>query len=202
MVNARQSAKMERQSQERARAYLRLIMQVQAGEMTVSGAARQLGVSRQVFHEHCNRMLAASLEALDGGRGGRPAQSAEQLQIREMEQQLAEKTKELSNLKILYDLRGEVLTLFRDGSSPARTGKKKNESRAGTRSGACGSHHGAGTADQGQSVRNPPGRPPPVRPEFAQPVLPAGGPPGAGAAAALPPGPEAGHPAPGPGDHG
>ena len=127
MVNARQSAKMERQSQERARAYLRLIMQVQAGEMTVSGAARQLGVSRQVFHEHCNRMLAASLEALDGGRGGRPAQSAEQLQIREMEQQLAEKTKELSNLKILYNLRGEVLTLFRDGSSPAGTGKKKRK---------------------------------------------------------------------------
>ena len=133
---------MERQSQERARAYLRLIMQVQAGEITVSDAARQLGVSRQVFHEHCNRMLAASLVALDGGRGGRPPQSPEQLRIRELEQQLADQTQELAKLKILYDLRGEVLTLFRDGSSSTGTNEKKNAARAGTRSGADSIRHG------------------------------------------------------------
>lgn len=202
MGKARSSAKMERQSQERARAYLRLIMQVQAGETTVSDAARQLGVSRQVFHEHCNRMLAASLEALDGGCGGRPPQSPEQLRIRELEQQLAEQNQELSKLKILYDLRGEALTLFRDGGSSTGTNEKKNAARSGTRSGAGGIHHGAGAAGQGQAFRNPPERSPPGRPEFTQPVLPAGGPPGTGTATALSQRPEAGHPAPGPGDHG
>ena len=56
-----------------ARRRAALIVQVQCGQITVTEAAEQLGVSRKTYYEWEKRALNAMVEALQDRPGGRPA---------------------------------------------------------------------------------------------------------------------------------
>ena len=53
---------------------LELILAVRSGELTVTDAARVLGISRKSYYQWENRGLAAMLAALENQDPGRPAQ--------------------------------------------------------------------------------------------------------------------------------
>jgi hypothetical protein len=55
-----------------ARRRVELIIQVQAGRMTVASAAAQLGVSRKTYYKWEQRGLSAILSSVREGRPGRP----------------------------------------------------------------------------------------------------------------------------------
>jgi len=64
-------------SEELARRRAELIIQVQAGRMTVAAAAAHLGVSRKTYYKWEQRGLSAILASLREGKRGRPAQTGD-----------------------------------------------------------------------------------------------------------------------------
>lgn len=67
-----------------------LIMQVRAGSLTATAAARQLGISRKTYYQWEARALQGLLTALQPGQPGRPAHQpdAEQQRLAQENQRL------------------------------------------------------------------------------------------------------------------
>ena len=82
------------QEEQLARRRAALIVQVQCGQITVTEAAAQLGVSRKTYYEWEKRALNAMVSALQDRTGGRPATRPEALretlpqQTRELQEQV------------------------------------------------------------------------------------------------------------------
>lgn len=62
------------ESEEKAREWQRIIMEVASGRLTATQAAEQMGVSRKTYYEKQERALTAMLEALKDRPTGRPGQ--------------------------------------------------------------------------------------------------------------------------------
>jgi transposase len=83
-----------------------LILKVQAGLLSATAAAKELGVSRKTYYEWEKRALGAMTEVLGNGQAGRPEQAVDQekeslrKEIRVLKQKLvvAEKTEEVRNI--------------------------------------------------------------------------------------------------------
>jgi transposase len=65
---------MKREPAETARQRASLILQVQAGQITATQAARQLGISRKTYYQWEKRALEGMLQNLSAQKPGRPHQ--------------------------------------------------------------------------------------------------------------------------------
>jgi transposase len=106
------------QAQARQRALL--ILQVQAGQLSVTEAARQLGLSRKSYYQWQERALTALLAALEQQPPGRPpkASDPEKEQLRQQVEQLEQKVHELEQVMELRQIVQQLQT--------PRLGSKKN----------------------------------------------------------------------------
>ncbi len=94
-----------------ARQRAQLILQVQAGRLTATEAARQMGLSRKSYYQWERRALAAMVQALEPQAPGRPRKEPdpekEQLrqQLQQSQAELAEQNQVLSLRQTLQQLR-------------------------------------------------------------------------------------------------
>jgi transposase len=102
------------------RQWASLILQVQAGQLTATQAARQMGVSRKTYYQWEQRALQSMMDALQPGQPGRPRSGPppeiQQLQarIQTLEQQL-EQTEKVARLR-------EILALAKATRARAKKG--------------------------------------------------------------------------------
>ena len=88
------------------RQWASLILQVQAGQLTATQAARQMGISRKTYYQWEQRALQGLMEGLQRGKPGRPqvgpSPEIQRLQqrIQRLEQQL-ETTEQVAHLRQL-----------------------------------------------------------------------------------------------------
>jgi transposase len=107
-----------------ARQRATLILQVQAGQITASEAARQLGMSRKTYYQWERRALEGLMQGLKPGSPGRPStQPSRQVQhlrrkVEELEAKLA-KTEKVARLR----------ELIAEAKRPQPTVKKRRSSR-------------------------------------------------------------------------
>ena len=89
-----------------ARQRAMLILQVQAGQITATAAAQQLGLSRKSYYQWEKRALAALLEAVEQQPPGRPSQATdrEKEQLRQQVTQLQQQVAELEQVLKLRQL--------------------------------------------------------------------------------------------------
>ena len=92
-----------------------LILQVQAGQISATEAARQLGLSRKSYYQWEKRALAALLQATEQQAPGRPPKQAdpEKDQLRRQVMVLERKVQELEQVmalrQVVHELRVENL---------------------------------------------------------------------------------------------
>ena len=89
-----------------ARQRATLILQVQAGQITASEAARQLGMSRKTYYQWERRALEGLMQGLKPGNPGRPSTqpSREVAQLRQKVQELEQKLEETEKVAQLREL--------------------------------------------------------------------------------------------------
>ncbi len=77
-----------------------MILEVRAGRMTATEAARQLGLSRKSYYQWEKRALAAMLQSQEQKPPGRPLKEpdSEKEQLRQQVAQLEQKVSELTQL--------------------------------------------------------------------------------------------------------
>ena len=112
------------ESEEKAKEWQRIIMEVAAGRLNVTEAATQMGVSRKTYYEKQERALTAMLEALRDRPTGRPGQPEDPEKVELLEElESSRKTQEVlvQKLRIQNVLRQ---TLMKVGASLS-AGKKK-----------------------------------------------------------------------------
>jgi len=87
-----------------------LILQVQAGQLTASEAARQMGVSRKSYYQWEKRALQGLMEGLQLGPPGRPSQqpSLEIQRLRKKVKDLEEKLAATEKVARLRELIGDL----------------------------------------------------------------------------------------------
>jgi transposase len=102
----------------KARERASLILQVQAGLLTATEAARKLGVSRKTYYQWERRGLEGMMEQLSDSPRGRPAQPSDPEKDR-LQERLRQAEKELEEGRQVQELR-EIL------DSLQRTPAKKN----------------------------------------------------------------------------
>lgn len=102
----------------KARERASVILQVQAGQLTATEAARKLGVSRKTYYQWERRALKGMLENLSELPPGRPPQPQDPEKDR-LREQLRQAQKELEEARQVKELR-EILDELR------RTPAKKN----------------------------------------------------------------------------
>jgi transposase len=89
-----------------------LILQVQAGQLTATAAARQLGLSRKSYYQWENRALAALMTSLETQSPGRPPKAAdpEKEQLRQQVTRLQAQVTELEQVLELRQIRQQLRT--------------------------------------------------------------------------------------------
>lgn len=87
-----------------------IILQVQAGQLSASEAARQLGLSRKTYYQWEKRALQGLMQGLEPGQPGRPATrpSREVLQLRRKIEQLEQKLQATEKVARLRELIGQM----------------------------------------------------------------------------------------------
>lgn len=106
-----------------------LILKVQAGEITATEAARQLGVSRKTYYEWEKRGLSGMMEALADREGGRPSNPvhAEVEALKKKQERLLLENELLEmRLGIHKAMNGENPSAPLHKSKGLRTSKKKS----------------------------------------------------------------------------
>lgn len=104
----------------------RLILQVQAGNLTVKEAARQMGVSRKTYYEWEGRALGAMAKALENGKSGRPERPRDP-EKEALQKKVDTLEKDLLVAKQTVEVR-DMLRLLK-GSDKTSDGKKNKKSR-------------------------------------------------------------------------
>ncbi len=96
------------EAQARQRALL--ILQVQAGQITATEAARQMGLSRKSYYQWERRALAALLQATEQQPPGRPPNQTDP-EKEQLRRQVSELQRQLSELVQVTELREVVREL-------------------------------------------------------------------------------------------
>jgi transposase len=119
---------LEQQAQARLRA--EGILEVQAGRLTATAAAKRLGVSRKTYYQWERRGLAGLVTALTDRPAGRPATPVDP-EKNQLEQRVQELTTKVAVLSETAKLREQVRDLpVRDLPRAPRRGRTKKKSRA------------------------------------------------------------------------
>lgn len=108
---------------------MRLVLQVQAGQKTAKAAARELGISRQAFHQWMKRGLHALLQAMEEQPPGRPRNPRDE-QKEALEEQVQRLRQRTDQLQTVAALRKDLLRSMEE--EPSRPDvKKKNDPSTG-----------------------------------------------------------------------
>ncbi len=108
------------------RQWATLILQVRAGQLTATEAARQMGVSRKTYYQWERRALQGLMQGLHPGQPGRPragpSPEIQRLQerIQTLEQQL-EKTEQVARLRQLLAQAKQPQSRTKKGASSKRS---------------------------------------------------------------------------------
>lgn len=108
------------------RQWATLILQVRAGQLTATEAARQLGVSRKTYYQWEARALRSLMQGLRPGRPGRPRAGPSpeirrlRQRIKNLEQQL-ETTEQVARLRQIVAQMKAPLTRAKKGGSSKRS---------------------------------------------------------------------------------
>ena len=111
----------EAQAQARQRALL--ILQVQAGQITATAAAQQLGLSRKSYYQWEKRALTALLESLVQQPPGRPLKHTDpekealQRQVEQLEQQVRQLTQVMELRQVVHQLQATPLDTKKNSRS-------------------------------------------------------------------------------------
>ena len=109
---------------------------VLSGELTVSEAARRLGLSRNHFQSLMHRALGSLIQELAAHRSGRPARPEEEKRLREEAEKLRQENERLRQRAETTDqllevasglLRGRIAHGARRERGPKRAGKPSTE---------------------------------------------------------------------------
>ena len=115
-----------------ARRRAEMIVQVRAGLLTATCAARSLGISRKTYYEWEGRALAAMLKALEDRPSGRPATAPDGRTAR-LEREVDSLRRELSVKERIIEIRDRLRSMEeRDGMSDSAirpSPQKKKEAR-------------------------------------------------------------------------
>jgi transposase len=100
-----------------------LILQVQAGQISATEAARQLGISRKSYYQWEKRALAALLQASEQQPPGRPPKEADpekerlRRQVMELQQKVDELEQVMELRQVVRELRVENLGIKKNSRS-------------------------------------------------------------------------------------
>jgi transposase len=103
-----------------------LILQVQAGQLTATAAARQMGVSRKTYYQWEQRALQSLMSALQPGQPGRP-RSAPSPEIQQLQQRIHALEQQLETTEKVARLR-EILALAKPPQPRAKKGGSSKRS--------------------------------------------------------------------------
>lgn len=116
--------KLPKEEKNEGRKRFHVMMMVDAGVMTATDAAAELGMSRTAFYRWQNAAASAALTALTDGQPGRPSLSKESCRIRELEKETETLRRQLYEEKALSELKSKVIAI-RDGQLAEREKKRK-----------------------------------------------------------------------------
>ena len=117
-------------SQPSAHQRAQLILQVQAGQMTATEAARQLGLSRKSYYQWEQRGLAALLQSQEQQPPGRPSQATDP-QKEQWRRQVTQLQAKVTELEQIMELRRTVQQLqASDAKKNSRSCKPSSSKRA------------------------------------------------------------------------
>lgn len=117
-------SKAQKESPSRLR--VELIVQVLGKQMTASGAAKRLGVSRKTYYKWEKRFLSATLDAVSDKEAGRPGKEVDEEKV-ELQRRLADLEKQVSVLK--HAVRIRDLLQPREPPRRGRPPKKRRRKR-------------------------------------------------------------------------
>jgi len=118
---------MSDEQSEKARKRMSVILRVEAGLMTATAGAAELGISRQAFYEWSNRAMDAMTESLADRPAGRPSNALDP-QVERLEQELTETKADLSRAILALDIRKTLELLRSEAEISSQSGlvAKKN----------------------------------------------------------------------------
>jgi transposase len=105
-----------------------MILQVRAGQMTATEAAKRLGISRKTYYQWEQRALSGMLAGLENGNPGRPPAAKPDLEISQLKEKVAELEDRLKVMAEVNELRA-MLAQIRP-PKPAKPSKAKRPTKA------------------------------------------------------------------------
>ena len=121
---------MTRKSQDISRQRAEVILQVRAGRITATEAARLLGISRKTYYQWEQRALSGMLAGLENRSPGRPSTPKPDLETSRLRQQVAELENRLKVMAEVHELRG-MLAEIRPPTPPQPSKPKPKRPPAG-----------------------------------------------------------------------
>jgi hypothetical protein len=111
----------------KARKRMAVILQVEAGLMTATDGARELGISRQAYYEWADRALTSMEGALADRPNGRPAVPQDE-EKEELAKELEETKADLDRALLALDIKNTLETLRKEAAMDRMSGQgvKKN----------------------------------------------------------------------------
>ena len=105
-----------------------MILQVRAGQMTATEAAKRLGISRKTYYQWEQRALSGMLAGLENGNPGRPPAAKPDSEISQLKEKVAELEDRLKVMAEVHELRA-MLAQIRTPKS-AKPSKAKRPTKA------------------------------------------------------------------------
>lgn len=141
---------------------VQIVMKVQMGQMTVTEAARELGVSRAYYYQLEEEMLRAALGAVTPQKPG-PKPPAIDPKVAAVETQLkdAERERELLQIKVkhLEEIQRDMITrglgVLREKKRPDPAAPRRHRKKVHRLVQADGPVEGRGTGDAGRRDQGP-----------------------------------------------
>jgi len=111
----------------KARKRMAVILQVEAGLMSVTDGAKELGISRQAYYEWANRALLSMEGALEDRPNGRPPQPQD-AEKENLSKELEETKADLDRAILALDIKGTLEMLRKEEALDRTSGRdaKKN----------------------------------------------------------------------------
>ena len=100
---------MEKEDQAQARKKAELILQVRAGQVSATEAAKELGLSRKSYYKWEKRALKAMLEGLCERKPGRPVSPPEDTEKEELRKKVKQLETRVHAQDMLLQLRADLM---------------------------------------------------------------------------------------------
>ena len=102
-----------------------MILQVRAGQITATEAAKRLGISRKTYYQWEQRALSGMLAGLENGNPGRPPAAKPDPQISQLKEKVAELEDRLKVMAQVHELRSMLEQIRPSKPTKAKPAKPK-----------------------------------------------------------------------------